>query len=239
MRVEEVHGLTVRITGGEDRKGGGEGPLVVLMHGFGAPGEDLVPLWRMMDVPTRVRFAFPAAPIELGGEFGGHDARAWWRIDMQALLEAQMSGRFREMGDDVPDELPAARASVLAAIDALTTELRVPEGQLVLGGFSQGAMLALDVALHTERALGGLALMSGTLIARGEWAPRMPARRGLKVVQSHGTIDPILPFAVAEKLRDLMRDAGLEVDWIPFRGQHQIPPMVLDRVAALLRSLGA
>ena len=64
MRDETFGGLRVRLTGGPDRQGGGDGPLVVLMHGFGAPGNDLVPLARVLDVPREVRFAFPEAPLE-------------------------------------------------------------------------------------------------------------------------------------------------------------------------------
>ena len=44
MRIAQFGGLTVRLTGGTDGKGGGNGPIVVLLHGFGAPGDDLVPL---------------------------------------------------------------------------------------------------------------------------------------------------------------------------------------------------
>ncbi|MBW2687113.1 MAG: hypothetical protein JRE19_14540, partial [Deltaproteobacteria bacterium] len=62
MREERFAGITVRLTGGEDREGGGDGPLVVLMHGFGAPGTDLVGLWRVLGVPSSIRFAFPEAP---------------------------------------------------------------------------------------------------------------------------------------------------------------------------------
>ncbi|MBW1905990.1 MAG: hypothetical protein JRE45_18800 [Deltaproteobacteria bacterium] len=78
MREERFGGITVRLTGGADREGGGEGPLVVLMHGFGASGTDLVGLWRVLDVPTDLRFAFPEAPHEIPGMFG---ARAWWMVD--------------------------------------------------------------------------------------------------------------------------------------------------------------
>jgi predicted esterase len=66
MREERFAGITVRLTGREDRQGGGDGPLVVLMHGFGAPGTDLVGLWRVLDVPGNVRFAFPEAPPSQG-----------------------------------------------------------------------------------------------------------------------------------------------------------------------------
>ncbi len=87
MRRETLSGLSVTITGGTDREGGGDGPLVVLLHGFGAPGEDLVPLFRQLNVPSEVRFAFPAAPVDLRAKLGPGYAggRAWWMIDTAAL----------------------------------------------------------------------------------------------------------------------------------------------------------
>ena len=119
-------------------------------------------------------------------------------------------------------------------LDQLQARYSIPSEQLVVGGFSQGAMLSLDVALHTDRPLAGLVLLSGTLIARPEWEPRLPARRGLRVLQSHGRQDPLLPFSVAEQLRDLMAQNGLSVDFIPFHGAHQIPDKVLDRLGAFV-----
>jgi phospholipase/carboxylesterase len=84
------------------------------------------------------------------------------------------------------------------------------------------------VALHREPSPAGVVLLSGTLLAAREWTPRMAARRGLPVFQSHGSHDPLLPFSQAERLRDLLREAGAAVEWHPFRGQHEIPPEVLD-----------
>jgi phospholipase/carboxylesterase len=108
--------------------------------------------------------------------------------------------------------------------------------KLVLGGFSQGAMLACDLALRTERPLAGLAILSGTLIAKSEWAPLAPKRAGLRALVSHGQSDPILPFGQAERLRDFLSGAGLDVKWIPFRGQHEIPPQALEGLAQLVRA---
>ena len=65
MRVHTYGGLEVHIAGGPDREGGGNGPVVILLHGFGAPGDDLVSLWRMLRVPDAVRFVFPVAPLKL------------------------------------------------------------------------------------------------------------------------------------------------------------------------------
>jgi phospholipase/carboxylesterase len=87
MRRTRIAALDVCITGGIDREGGGSGPVVVLMHGFGAPADDLVSLWRVIDVPREVRFVFPAAPLE-PAEFAAYGGRAWWPIDVMAMQQA-------------------------------------------------------------------------------------------------------------------------------------------------------
>ena len=226
MQSKTLGGLTVHLSGGDDRQGGGDGPLVVLLHGFGAPGTDLVPLWRELRAPPNTRFAFPEAPLALDAD---GDSRAWWMIDLAKFESALMRGELRDLTRDVPQGLAEARAQVGAVLDAL-----VEDGTpIVLGGFSQGAMLALDVALRTERPLAGLVLLSGTLLAEDEWIPLMPERKGLAVLQSHGRLDPLLPFSIAERLRDELTAAGLSVNFVPFNGGHEIAGSVIDGIDAL------
>src|SRR5208283_4589186 len=126
-------GLRVRLTGGIDRQGGGDGPLVVLMHGFGAPGDDLVPLARVLDVPREVRFAFPEAPLDLGPE--AMNGRAWWWIDMMKIQVAAMRGETIDRSQDVPEGLAEARASIIAMLAEL--ERALTPARLTIGGFSQ------------------------------------------------------------------------------------------------------
>jgi phospholipase/carboxylesterase len=233
MRETKLGPLTVRIAGGDDHNGGGDGPVVVLMHGFGAPGADLVALHRVLDVAREVRWVFPAAPLEMPAPYG-MDSRAWWMIDIAALDRAMATGEIRDLSRSHPEGLTEARAQVIEMLDALDREL-APQ-KLVLGGFSQGAMLALDTALHDDRALAGLVLWSGTLLAEDEWVPRLAARKGTRVIQSHGSADRLLPFSLAERLRDHLKTAGWEHTWVPFRGMHEIPHSVLDATAAFLRA---
>jgi phospholipase/carboxylesterase len=236
MRETTLAGLKIRITGGSDREGGGDGPLVVLLHGFGAPGDDLVPLWRQLAAPPGTRFAFPEAPLELelGMPSGLGSPRAWWMIDVAALERAMARGELRDMSRQTPEGLPEASAQIAELLSLLETELSVPSGQLVIGGFSQGAMLSADVALRSERALAGLVVLSGTLLSEPDWVSLMPKRKGLPVLQSHGRADPLLPFALAERLRDLLREAGLDVTWLPFNGGHGIAPGVLDELGPFI-----
>jgi len=234
MKTERFGDLNVCVCGGTDGSGGGDGPLVVLSHGFGAPGTDLVGLARVIPVDRSVRFAFPAAPIELASMGFMDDARAWWPIDMIRLQMQLMTGNVEQLLEEVPAGLAEARAKLLATLEALESALRVPQDRVFIGGFSQGAMLSCDVVLRTDRPFAGLIVLSGSLIAKHEWLARMASRTPIPVFQSHGTHDPILPFRAAERLRDAFTEAGWSVQFTAFRGQHEIPMSVLDRLGQWL-----
>jgi phospholipase/carboxylesterase len=231
MKRAKVANLDVVLAGGVDRQGGGDGPMLVLLHGYGAPGEDLVPLARQLVVAPNVRFAFPAAPVALDGS---GSARAWWELDMVELQRAVMLGDYQTLKTRVPAGLSEARAAVTELLDVLEREHGARRDQLILGGFSQGAMLATDVTLRAERPPAALVIMSGSLICRDEWLPLMKARAGLPVLQSHGRADPVLSYELADELRRELTDAGVPVELIPFSGGHGIPNGVLDALGALI-----
>lgn len=234
MRIEKVAGLTVRITGGTDGRGGGNGPVVVLLHGYGAPGDDLVVLSDYLDVPAGTRFLFPEAPISIPLGYG--DARGWWIIDMARIQADRTAGRIRDMSNEIPRGLIEARQKVAGLLDELPRKLNADPKQTILGGFSQGAMLSCDVLLRGDRPYAGLIQLSGTLLAKQEWSPLLRKRKGLPIFQSHGTHDEILPYVMAERLRDEFIHAGLRVEWLPFRGGHEIPEPVLKRLGQFVQS---
>lgn len=244
MEILQLGPLRVRrvVKAGETTAESAErAPLtVVLMHGYGAPGDDLVPLGGVLEVPPRTTLLFPEAPSPLGEgavfDVLG-DARAWWPIDIGRFERALMRGTLDEVMEEVPPKMREATANVIAMLDALERETKTPGDRIVLGGFSQGSMLALDVALRSKRPLAGLALLSSTLLAKQEWLPLMPGLEGLRVFQSHGTEDPILPYPIAEGLHRCLVDAGLDVSFTSFEGGHGIPPKVMRGLGQWLRAL--
>lgn len=233
MQAVDFGPLRARVTGGPDGRGGGRGPVVVLCHGFGAPGTDLVSLGDALALPPEVRFVFPEAPLDLGPDFFG--GRAWWMIDMVGLQRALATGALRDLSHEVPNGLEEATQALDEFLDQIEKRLGVSGDQLVLGGFSQGAMVSTNLVLRRSRRVAGLVIMSGTLLAEHEWTPAMPTRRGLPVFMSHGRYDPILPFLLAEELRARLLEAGLLVDWVPFGGQHEIPMPVLAGLSRFLQ----
>ena len=232
MREEYIGGLRTRVTGGTDGKGGGHGPLVLLLHGFGAPGDDLVSLADVLDVPTGTRFVFPEGPLSLS--FGPTDARAWWLIDMARMQADRMAGRVRDLSQDIPKGLAPARDTMLAFIKEVERQFGADPRTTLLGGFSQGAMLSCDVMLRTAQPYAGLIQLSGTLLATQEWSPLLQKRKGLPVFQSHGMQDEILPYVGAERLRNTLSHGGLAVEWHSFRGGHEIPRTVLRQLGPFI-----
>lgn len=242
MKKFKAGDLNVVGVGGEDRDGGGEGPAIILCHGFGASGDDLVSLARVVDVGPdeagrETRWFFPAAPLDLSSMFGGA-ARAWWNIDVEALVLRQQRGELREMAKETPDRLVRARAELLSTLDSLEASHAVRRDRTILGGFSQGAMLTTEVALHAfDRPFAGLAVLSGTLLSEARWI-EAAKRTGpaLHALVTHGRRDPILPFIGAEALRDMLTAAGATVDFVPHGGQHEIPESALAGLARLARN---
>jgi len=234
MRQGRFGGLEVRLAGGSDREGGGDGPLVVLMHGFGAPGTDLVGLWRVLDVPHEIRFAFPEAPHEIPGMFG---ARAWWMLDLGNAERAMAEGP-RSYASVIPPGMEDATGVVVEMLAALQKELEVPDAELIVGGFSQGSMVACNAAFTRKISPAALVILSGTPVNLARWETGMHEGTQPAVFQSHGRQDPLLSFDAAEQLRDTMQQHGLNVQWSPFRGGHEIPPSVLTDLSGFLSSSG-
>jgi phospholipase/carboxylesterase len=228
MRLGEVGGLKVRLTGGTDGQGGGNGPLIIMLHGYGAPGDDLLPLADAVSGPAGTRWIFPEGFLRL--EIGYGDSCAWWLIDMARLEADRRAGRVRDLSSEVPTGLLQARQALETFLTALPHTLPVDPRNTIIGGFSQGAMLTCDLVMRTAFPFAGLIQLSGSLLAKQDWRPFIGKRAGLPVFQSHGMLDPILPYVMAERQRDELTSIGAKVQWHSFHGGHEIPEPVLTRL---------
>lgn len=235
MKLLTLGSLRVRAVGGADGDGGGDGPAILLCHGFGAPGDDLVPLHRVVAAVPGLRWFFPEAPLAIDPGMG-MAGRAWWNIDMMKLQLAMMRGLHRELASEYPEGMPAAADALRGCLRKLREDHGVEPARLVIGGFSQGAMLTTEVALHEDEPFAGLAVLSGTLLCEDRWreAAALRAPR-LAVYQSHGRHDPILPYAGAEALRGLLSERGAQVTFRGFPGQHEIPYPILEGLGLFLK----
>ena len=209
-------------------------------HGFGAPGDDLVGIAQELlsesgaEVPMQL--IFPAAPLSLDAQ-GMPGARAWWLLSIARLIAAMESGQFEQIREEVPEGIDEARASLTETIEIALKRANLTESKLLLGGFSQGAMLSMDVACRgLKEPPAALCLFSGALICERYWKLSATRLASCKIVQSHGRQDPILPFTAGAWLRDLLTNSQCKVDFVEFNGPHTIPMAAIKRTADLLAS---
>ena len=206
----------------EEERGGS---AVVVLHGWGAPGDDLVPLAEELLRPG-VRLFVPAAPLpEMGG------GRAWWHLDPNARPPHASSDQLVSGFQPTPAVL-AARAAVQALIATVVD--RYAPTTVALVGFSQGAMLSIDVALAGAPGVDRVVAMSGVLLMDSVAALTAPHPSRPRFLLSHGRRDPVVPFSNGGRAKDLLEKHGFSVSWQPFDGGHEIPPPVLGAVDRFL-----
>jgi len=211
------------------RKGGKGPPNLVLLHGFGSAAEHWMPYTQTIAFPPTGQFLFPQAPDMVARKDGLLDGRAWWNLDLAAHR------RVEKLGVDLTQEDPRGleRAAKLVR-SSLSREGNSAASPFVLGGFSQGAMVACEVAFSSDEPLAALVILSGTPLDRAGWKSRMAKRKGLPVFMSHGRADNILPFDLAERLHAELVAAGLAVTFVPFDGGHAIPEAVVTALGEFL-----
>jgi phospholipase/carboxylesterase len=108
---------------------------------------------------------------------------------------------------------------------------------LVLGGFSQGAMIATEVAMLDADVVKGLVLYSGTLLDEVGWRKNASTLKDMPILMSHGVRDPVLPVAYAQRLFEILKAAGAKVQMTEFPGGHEIPPPVLSKTKSFIKSI--
>lgn len=217
--------------------------LVVLCHGFGAPGSDLVDLGGYLlegseTLQQSCCFVFPEAPIDLG-PLGMPGGRAWWPINMARLAEINETQDYDQLTKLTPDGMLDASEQLAAAVKDAQLHFDVQDAETVLGGFSQGAMVSLDVVLRHQLNPAYLVLFSGTLLCRDDWREMAGRHPGCPVYQTHGTIDPILPFEPSVMLHEMLKEQGFDAQFVQFNGQHTIPMPQLIAVGNLLEQMAA
>jgi phospholipase/carboxylesterase len=88
-------------------------------------------------------------------------------------------------------------------------------------------MVASEVAFRSKVRLSGLVLLSATLVDEASWEQHFRERRNVPVFLAHGRADTVLSFEIAERFREKLETAGVQVTWCPFDGGHDIPAVVV------------
>ena len=183
-----------------------------------------------------VQFDGLALPIDLEDLFGVPGAYAWWPLNMAMLAELAATDAFSELEDQIPDGVDSAREKLVGAILECVASKTWDSVPHILGGFSQGSMLAIDTALRSDRLMtSGVIVWSGALICRSAWISAHQARSTiLPVYQSHGRQDSILPIGAGRALHRFLTHLGWDVASEEFEGPHTITLEAITGAARLV-----
>ena len=172
--------------------------LMVMLHGLGDSIEGYRWLPEAMHLPW-MNYLLVNAPDDY---FGGH---SWF--------------------DFAGDIVPGVRRSREMLFDLLDT-MRAkgfPTEQTTFGGFSQGSVLAIEIGLRYPRRLAGVVGISGYVCEPEKLAQELsPVALQQRLLITHGTLDPMIPFGEVRKQVICLKAAGLHIEWREFAKEHTI-----------------
>ena len=193
---------------------------LIWLHGLGADGHDFAPVLPELGLlEAGVRILLPHAPIRPVTINGGHPMRAWYDIRLPELYRAPDCEGIRESCARVRDLMQSQ------------IEAGIPPVRLLLGGFSQGGVIALQLGLDEAPAAGIVAL--STYLPCRDTLPRC-APGCPPVFLAHGTEDPIVPPDAAEELAGWLATRRIDVTFHRYAMGHSVVPAELADLRAWL-----
>ena len=190
-------------------------PMVILIHGRGADMNDLADLAPMFDSGSGCRFVFPNAPKPFEPYAGMSFGWTWF-----------------DGWPPVHESVVESRAQMLRFIGEITEKYPTPEGKLIVAGFSQGALMALDSGLRTQKKLAGIIAMSGGLYEQE--LIDLTVHKSLPVLIAHGAQDDVVPVNYARRARAVLENAGLDVEYHEYPMSHQVAMEEAEHVKAFI-----
>ncbi len=195
--------------------------LLVLMHGVGSNEQDLFGL--APHIPERLHVLSLRAPFRMGP--GAH---AWFDFSIEPNGERTINEAQEAQ----------SRGLVAQAIASAGEQLGIPPERIVVGGFSQGGIMALSLLLTQPALMQAAMVWHSRLLAQVLPLAAPPdALRGKQLWLSHGTQDDVIPLAHAQAIAHHMERLPVAVTYREFPGAHEIRPSELSATVTWLDSL--
>jgi phospholipase/carboxylesterase len=199
---------------------------VIWLHGLGADGHDFEPIAPELKLPDAlpIRFIFPHAPKRAVTINGGDEMRAWYDF----IPHSENAG-----AEDI-----AVSTAQINAFVAREMERGIPASKIVLAGFSQGGVIALQAGLRFEHRLAGILALSTYLNDYSATeAERTDANLAIPIMMAHGTQDPMIPIMRAATSRENLIRLGYDVRWFDYPMGHQVCLEEIEEVSRFFQEI--
>ena len=195
-------------------------PMLVLLHGYGSNENDLFSLSRQ--IPDNWLVVSVRAPIVLG-----NNKFKWYNVEM---VNNKITMNF--------EDEEKSRKALLELVDQITLKYNVDKSKIVTAGFSQGANMAVGLALTAPEKILAAGCFSGRFME--EIKPLIKNKKALKSRQifiSHGTEDKMLPLHYAEENQAILEDLGIKVTLTTDDVAHSISGKQLSAFVEWMKNL--
>lgn len=186
---------------------------IIWLHGLGADGSDFANIVPELHIPSRlkIKFVFPHAPVMPVTINNGYEMRAWFDIH-----HPDVSTKIDFAGIDKSVE-------AINTLIAHEQDHGIDPANIMLAGFSQGAVIALVTGILHQQPLGGVIALSGLLPHAADVIKQAPdASHRLPIFIAHGTEDQIVPFGFGEFAYTEIAKAGYPVAWHSYPMAHSV-----------------
>lgn len=199
---------------------------IILMHGLGADGHDFVPIAKELRLPKNlaVRFIFPHAPLMPVTINNGYVMRAWYDI-LALALDASIDH----------DGITKANQAIELLIEKEMAR-GIPSENIILAGFSQGAVMALTTGLRSQKRLGGIIALSGYLPLSVAEIERCQ-NHTLPIFIGHGTFDAVVPYFLGQQAMRNLKEVGFSVNWHVYPIAHMVSITEINDLSTWLQTI--
>ena len=200
---------------------------IIWMHGLGDDGRGWSEVVPSLGLPRdlAIRFLFPHAPVMPVTINSGMQMRAWYDIRQANLNDrADIDGVRRSQG-------------LVDALLVREAQRGITPRRTLLAGFSQGGAIALYAGLRFTQRLAGIVALSTYVVAADRLAVEgSAANRDVPIFMAHGTHDPVVQFAWAERSREALQANGWNVEWHAYPMEHSAVLEEIVAAGAFIRS---
>lgn len=189
---------------------------LILLHGYGADEHDLMGLVPYFDENLQVLSIRAPGSTAFGGA-------SWFDIGMHADGSLQFNA----------EQALSSAQGVIQLIETMRSTGTITEGQIILGGFSQGASISNLITLSSPKLIKGLLIMSGRL-TEGIKALLKDAEslRGLPVFAGHGTQDEVIPIEFGRQIVSFWEALPVHLEHYEYAMGHEINQAELLHIQA-------
>tara|TARA_Y100000590_G_scaffold307173_1_gene346767 strand:+ start:6245 stop:6928 length:684 start_codon:yes stop_codon:yes gene_type:complete len=195
--------------------------LIIVLHGYGANMNDLVSLSENIGDGKSI-FVFPNAPFEfqLSYQLYGY---AW-------IFPPTMDS------EEMPESMTESIDKLMVAVDILIEDYNIKLPNVILGGFSQGAMMSASFGLIRPDIFKGIFMLSGMLLGESYLVSNIQSDNGQRVFVSHGEFDSLVPFSNLNKIVKFLENYGYSPEFHQYPMGHELSPQSINDLGKWINS---